>query len=346
MSRTHERWFFPIVAASIVAASPASADAGVRSDALLSRSDAWGRGSLVALGRVRTDATPLESAGNILALYVDRSDALSIRVSLVAPVGIRDRQNYYAERGVRTFVLIDEGPGGEERLPAPLSGPAPFAWDRMLELRGGREVRALAATARGESGPLEASNFAAHLESGWLAAVMPPGERAPIALAVLTWADGRELDRLVAPYGSAVLPSGETNVAFVHHANQGLAYTDNFKGRFGAESTSGYDEILRVHEQKNIPGNFHVGTLLQTQAEWSYRNGDPLDFNGWLRTGVTNGWAGMLCSAYGQPIMPFLQGAMNDWAISRDHDMVNTTRTSRGCRNACSSIRAPTRMPE
>ena len=39
----------------------------------------------------------------------------------------------------------------------------------------------------------------------------------------------------------------------------------------GAEGSSGYDEILRVHEQKNVPGNFHVEPLLQTVAEWNMR---------------------------------------------------------------------------
>ena len=46
--------------------------------------------------------------------------------------------------------------------------------------------------------------------------------------------------------------------------------------------------------------------------------------NGWLRTGCTAGWACMVSSAYGQPIMPFLQGSMNDWAIDRDAAMVQT----------------------
>ena len=289
---------------------------------LLLESRAWRHEHLVTLGRVRPGATPLESAGNILAVYRDLGREMTIRVSLVAPLGVRDRANHFDGSGMRVIVLLDEGAGGETALPSPLTGPAPFAWDRMLVLEGGERAARLADAGAGKAVRLNAAAAAFHVEKGWLAASLPAGA-APVArVAVFTFAGGRELDRLVAPVFDAP-PSGTTNVAFMHHGNQGLAYTDVFKGRPGAEGSSGFDEILEAHQSLNLPGNFHLSALLQTQADWNLRNGDPLDFNGWLRTGVTAGWAGMVASAYGQPILPFLQGAMNEWAISRDHAMVS-----------------------
>lgn len=294
-----------------------------RARALLARADAWPSRSVAAIGGVRATDDPLEQAADVLAFYCEpEGGALALRVSLVAPVAIRTGDPVFARRGVRVVVLLDEGGGANDRMPTPLRGPAPFAWDRAVFLDAGGAARA----SRADAGPvaLEAGRFAEHLGRGWLAAVVPAGAAAPRRAAVVTFLPGgRELDRLVAPLG-ANAPSGQTNVAFVHHGNQGLAYSDVFAGRAGAESSSGFDEVLRVHEQHAIPGNFHLAALLQTAAEWSRGNGDPLDFNGWLRSGVANGWAAMLTSAYGQPILPFLQGAMNDWAIDRDVAMVTT----------------------
>jgi hypothetical protein len=307
--------------------SPPASGAALSSRArsLLASPSAWTPRSVAAIGHVRETGDPLVSAGNILAFYCDpgSSDELALRVSLVAPVAIHDREPVFARNGVRVLVLLDEGSGAHTSLPAPLRGPAPFAWDRAVLLDAARGAAALSA---GRSAPeaLDAARFASHLDSGWLAVAAPAGAAAPRRAAVITYLPGgRELDRLVTPLG-ADAPSGSTNVAFVHHGNQGLAYSDVFAGRAGAEGSSGFDEVLRVHEQKNIPGNFHLSALLQSSAEWSRQNGDPLDFNGWLRSGVANGWAAMLTSAYGQPIMPFLQGAMNDWAINRDVAMVTT----------------------
>ena len=47
------------------------------------------------------------------------------------------------------------------------------------------------------------------------------------------------------------------NAAFVHHGNQGLTYSTVFYGE-DPQSNSGFDEILEVHQNTNIPGNFHL----------------------------------------------------------------------------------------
>uniref|UniRef100_A0A832I1S2 T9SS type A sorting domain-containing protein n=1 Tax=Eiseniibacteriota bacterium TaxID=2212470 RepID=A0A832I1S2_UNCEI len=303
--------------------TPTAAALAPRPAGLLTNARAWRSASVVAVDRVREGATPLESAGDILAVYVERGEELTVRVSLVAPVGIHDRADHFNGRGVRVVALLDEGPGGRTELPAPFVGPAPFAWDRMVEVRGGPSPSALAAEpARGERAPLDAARFALHAAEGWLAAALPRGASEPTAIAVLTWAEGRELDRVVAPLGAAGAAAYEANVAFVHHGNQGLSYSDVFTGRAGAEHASGFDEVLEAHQTRNVPGNFHLSALLQSAAEWDARNGNPVDFNAWLRTGAAAGWAAMMTSAYGQPIMPFLQGAMNSWAVNRDAAMV------------------------
>ena len=307
------------------AATAPAATLSTHAQTLLSSAQAWSAGSVAAIGRVRADASELESAGNILALYYDAGAGgeLALRVSLVAPVGIRDGAAVFTDAGVRVAVLLDEGGGANATLPAPLSGSAPFAWDRVvfLEPESGSASVATAARAAGR----EPATLADHLGHGWLAVALPAAVTAARRACVITFTpDGRELDRLVTPLSPQSPAVNTTNVAFVHHGNQGLAYSDVFSGRSGSEASSGFDEILRIHEAKNVPGNFHLSALLQSSAEWNRQNGDPLDFNGWLRTGVTNGWADMLASAYGQPIMPFLQGAMNDWAIGHDVGMVST----------------------
>jgi hypothetical protein len=112
---------------------------------------------------VRTNATALESAGNILALYRDAAgDELALRVSLVAPVGITDGAPVFADADVRVVVLLDEGAGANLALPAPLAGDAPFAWDRavVLEPGAGRAGR-VGALAR--AGDCTAGDVVAHL---------------------------------------------------------------------------------------------------------------------------------------------------------------------------------------
>ena len=107
------------------------------------------------------------------------------------------------------------------------------------------------------------------------------------------------------------------NCAFVQHGNQGLTYTEVFRGQYPQE-TSGYDEVLEVHQATGVPGNFHMAGTLITAAEWH----DP-DFNDWLRTGVSEGWAAMLTSAYAQHIMPFATDEMNNWAVYTEKELVN-----------------------
>ncbi len=107
------------------------------------------------------------------------------------------------------------------------------------------------------------------------------------------------------------------NCAFVHHGNQGLTYTEVFYGQFPQE-TSGFDEVLEVHQATGVPGNFHMSGTLMPAAAWH----NP-EFNDWIASGVTEGYCAMLSSALGQHIMPFVQNDMNNWSVSIENDMVN-----------------------
>lgn len=136
----------------------------------------------------------------------------------------------------------------------------------------------------------------------------------------VTTAAGAAGDRVEASYPAD--KAYEAHCALVLHGNQGLGYTDVLHGRSSDLDGSGFDEALQVHQGTGVPGNFHMSGTLMTAAEWAARNGDPVDFNAWLATGVGAGWAGMLTSAYAQHIMPFVNNAMNDWSVEIESQMV------------------------
>jgi hypothetical protein len=110
-------------------------------------------------------------------------------------------------------------------------------------------------------------------------------------------------------------PRGTTgNAAFVHHGNQGLTWTNVFRGN---DDNSGFDEILALHQGRGVPANFHLSGTLITAAEWHDRG-----FNDWLRQGIAEGWICMVTSAYGQHIMPFVQHVMNEWAVNTEDALI------------------------
>lgn len=135
--------------------------------------------------------------------------------------------------------------------------------------------------------------------------------------------DGEVADEIVAVWPRSRAKVFIAHCAFAHHGNQGLAYTDAFFGSGSDPDGTGFDEALQVHEGTGVPGNFHVSGTLITAAEWDRNQGNPSDFNGWLRAGVQNGWAAMLTSAYAQHIMPFVRDEMNDWAVSTQAQLVD-----------------------
>ncbi len=145
-----------------------------------------------------------------------------------------------------------------------------------------------------------------------------------IILPTTVWSEDNQIkiqvysgEILADSFESYLVQGRGSNIAFVHHGNQGLTYTEVFYGQSPQES-SGFDEVLEVHEATNIPGNFHMSGTLMPAAQWH----NP-EFNQWLVDGVTAGWIGMLTSALGQHIMPFVTDEMNNWSVAVQEDMVN-----------------------
>ncbi len=124
------------------------------------------------------------------------------------------------------------------------------------------------------------------------------------------------------------------HVAFLHHGNQGLTWTDvlwgdedyaheqHFDDYLDTDSEhNGFDEILGLHDVLDVPANFQVAGPLQTAAEWYYPDGAVEGWNDWLARGVTEGWAAIVGTAYAQQIMPFLTDSMNNWSVHVHTDM-------------------------
>jgi hypothetical protein len=119
------------------------------------------------------------------------------------------------------------------------------------------------------------------------------------------------------------------HVAFVHHGNQGLTWSDVFWGHEPnaheqhwddyldtGSLHNGFDEILGLHDLLDIPANFQIAGPLQTGADWYYPGGGAVEgWNDWVARGVDEGWAALLASAYAQHIMPFVEDSMNNWSV-------------------------------
>ena len=137
--------------------------------------------------------------------------------------------------------------------------------------------------------------------------------------------EGRVLDSISLRDGERT----DHSVAFLHHGNQGLTWTDVLWGNepssneqhwadyLNTGSThNGFDELLGLHDLLNLPVNLQIAGPLQTAAEWYYPGGGAVEgWNDWVTRGVSEGWAALVASAYAQHIMPFVQDSMNNWAV-------------------------------
>jgi hypothetical protein len=320
-----------VVAAAAAAAVPAAALEGpaagtVRIDG---EPSAWAPRNANALDPVFDGSSGRIATGDLMGFYFDQgADRLSFRVNLYrAPTASAP----LLPEGVRVFILMDYAAGGTTELPYGVSGRAPLAWDRGVEVSqpGGAIAVRMVDPGLGVLGPEHVIRAIAPDRWPSLEASidLPPGfrEAMPIGFYVFTALDGEVLDDLVASNSPL---SNSHNVAFAQHLNQGLTYTTVFRGERGENASydgdpnnpdDGADEILAAHDYYNLPLNWHQGGLLISAAEWH----DP-QFNEWLANGVTAGRYEMLTSALGQHMMPFLSDAVNGKAVSVENDMVNT----------------------
>ncbi len=315
----------------------------------------WQRINAKALDPVYDGVTGRRGRGDLMGFWFDQeTDRLALRISLYRPIGSPGAAPLLAEN-VRAFVLMDYMPGGTTALPGGVSGAAPFAWDRAVELtETAHQIQArmldhnfddsetirMRRAERSERWPnLEASFW---LPEGFKEAVaagagepvnryeavakrLADGEATPINFYVFTAADGVVLDDIIA---SNQPLSNTHNVAFAQHLNQGLTYTNVFRGERGENASydgdpnnpdDGADELLAAHDYYSLPVNWHQSGLLISAAEWH----DPA-FNDWLATGVSAGRYEILTSALGQHMMPFIGDEINGKAVSVENDMIQT----------------------
>lgn len=296
----------------------------------------WPRSSVLAVDDVGDVPAGFEGA-DLLAFYFDeRAGDLVFRISMVMMRDPVRGTDLFSREAPRIAVLLDYREGGLRTLPDGMPGESAAAWDEAVVIdppAGGAAPGARAFTAAaGASGAaritldrrsecIEAAIPVSAAFAGSAAAAQGDAPRATVRFEIVSVSGGRIVDRIEASTLRPLSPGA--NCAFVHHGNQGLAYSDVFRGRWDDPEGSGFDEALQVHEATLIPGNFHLCGPLQTSTEWDANSGDPVDFNAWLAAGVSAGWAGMVTSAWGQHIMPFVRGEMNDWAVNIQTQMID-----------------------
>jgi hypothetical protein len=283
----------------------------------------------------------LEGADILAFYFTEQPDELAFRVSMVQMTHPATGEALFEREKPVIVVLIDYAAGGRYQLPGALEGTSSIQWDEAVILdafAAGNKDHARNFHALSSAGldvpPLRKANLnikgeyfegsmnrSSAFQDASTRTRINGADNTPIHFEIISIVNGRIVDRLEA---STLQPSGDTNCAFVLHGNQGLAYSDVFYGRSDDLEGSGFDEALQVHEGTTIPGNFHLAATLQTSQHWDNNSGDPLDFNGWLASGVSAGWAGMVTSAYAQHMMPFVQDDMNDWAVNVETQMTNT----------------------
>jgi len=300
----------------------------------------WAREHVKAVDDVLDVPAGFEGADLLAFYYREAGGEFSFRISMARMTDPAGGVDLFSRDEPGIIVLIDYMDGGGSTLPAGISGSASIAWDEAVFLSPHSNDPSLRAQSFSGSGAAPVLTKAlVNMKGEYLegtVSITPAfsaaalrakkmssaPEGTPVTFEVISVSGGRVVDRLSADALSPLSPGA--NCAFVHHGNQGLAYSDVFWGRYDDPDGSGFDEALQVHESTSIPGNFHLCGPLQTSTEWDANNGDPGDFNGWLEAGVTAGWAGMVSSAWGQHMMPFVQNSMNDWAVDVQTQMTDT----------------------
>jgi len=105
-----------------------------------------------------------------------------------------------------------------------------------------------------------------------------------------------------------------TKVAFVHHGNQ---HTNPFVGGVINDGAGhGFNRTLQSHENYKLPVNIHISGTLLAALNWSIPS-----FLTRVKNDVSNGLIEMVGSVYGQHIMPYLDEALNIWALQESRKM-------------------------
>lgn len=112
---------------------------------------------------------------------------------------------------------------------------------------------------------------------------------------------------------------GTAKVAFVHHGNQHIAYSESdICGGVG----TGYDEVLRVHDEYNVPVSLHLSGVLLENLVWNNYTCGDMNFLSEIREGIDEGWIDLLTSSYGQHIMPFFPQDLNVKSLGLENELI------------------------
>jgi len=105
-----------------------------------------------------------------------------------------------------------------------------------------------------------------------------------------------------------------TKVAFVHHGNQ---HTNPFVGGVIDDGAGhGFYRTLQSHENYKLPVNIHMSGTLMAGLAWSVPS-----FLTRVKDDVSSGLIEIVGSVYGQHIMPYLDEALNIWALNEHKKM-------------------------
>jgi hypothetical protein len=304
-----------------------------------------------------------ELAGDMIGFYYDQNvDRLAFRAQMNRIMDPSGSVNLMERDGVRVYICMDYQSGGTIQLPDNLPGTASIQWDRCLVLwsDGGAQARLYDAdflTTESERIKnvritpkwymVEASLWLPEgfeevvvqsmggkaSEYGRVAPEAAAGDLTPVNFYVFTASGNRILDVIEADNNSS---KEDHNVALMHHGNQSLTWTDVMWGNDplgwdfhwasyddDSHANNGFDEVLGLHDKLDEPVNIHFSSTLQTAAAWYYPTGTLEGFNEWMARGVSEGWCGMITSAFAQQIMPFLYDAINDTAVAKENALIN-----------------------
>jgi hypothetical protein len=301
-------------------------------------------------------------SGDMIGFYYDQNvDRLAFRLQMNRILSQDEKINLLERDGVRFYICMDYQPGGTTRLPEDLLGSSPIQWDRCLVVWSHGGAKATLYDAQFQTGEseriknvritpkwymVEASLWlpegfqeavlrSAGAKAGEYQRVAPEiaaGDLTPVQFYVFTAAGGLVVDVVEADNG----PSKEDhNVALMHHGNQSLTWTDVMWGNDplgwdfhwasyddDSHTNNGFDEVLGLHDKLDEPVNIHFSSTLQTAAAWYYPTGTLEGFNEWMARGVSEGWCGMITSAFAQHMMPFVYDAINDTAVAKENSLI------------------------
>ncbi len=288
------------------------------------------KSDLNMLDKTGDDNDPQSDAADMIAFFYNQKDGRhNIKIGMAHLQTMHTHQEMFFAEKVNIFLAMDYKSGGTKKLPG-LAEKSPILWDKIIHIYpvGKDQLSAYLYSSMEKS--IETVNFVYDIdyEFNQISFSIPQSDdfqkATPknINFYLFTTKNGELKDEIIATNEKY---KNSHNCAFVFHGNQGLCWTNVFRGINGEQGNpwdtsnpdDGFDEILDVNDYYNVAGNFHLSGTLITSAEWH----DP-DFNQKLRDGVADGWTAMLSSAYAQQIMPFVHNNINNKAVQTETELV------------------------